>query len=243
MKHLRAVVGFVAACAALGVATTAASTVTGHAPNIRLRAGTSTNWSGYAVSGAPGSFQNVSATWVQPSVTCTAQNTYSAYWVGLDGDTTNTVEQLGTEADCMGGVAQYSSWYEMYPQRSFSTPVAASPGHAYHASVISLGAGKFQLSVQDVTPNANGAPFTTVQKLNQAKLASAEAIVEAPSGGKVLALSNFGTAQFSNVSVNSAPMSPATAEQITMANAKGAIKAQPSGLSNGSFSVTWQSAT
>ena len=31
----------------------------------------------------------------------------------------------GTEADCVGGVARYSSWYEMYPHRSFAAPVAA----------------------------------------------------------------------------------------------------------------------
>ena len=29
------------------------------------------------------------------------------FWVGLDGDTTNTVEQTGTEADCSSGTAVY----------------------------------------------------------------------------------------------------------------------------------------
>ena len=90
--------------AALATTAATASSATVHAPNVRLRAGTSTNWAGLnAVAGAPGSFQNVSASWTQPAVTCTVADSYSAYWVGLDGDTTSTVEQLGTEADCVGG--------------------------------------------------------------------------------------------------------------------------------------------
>src|SRR5438876_3385239 len=148
MKHLRAVIGAIALCAALGTSATTATTVAGHAPNIRLRAGTSTNWSGYSTTGAPGSFQNASATWVQPQVTCTSQNTYAAFWVGLDGDGTSTVEQLGTEADCVGGQARYSSWYEMYPRRSHSTPLAVLPNHTYAVSVLSLGAANSRLRHQ-----------------------------------------------------------------------------------------------
>jgi hypothetical protein len=241
MLHLRAFVGCVALCAALGTAATTATTLAGHAPNIRQRAGTSTNWSGYSVTGAAGTFQNVSGTWVQPQVTCTSQTTYSAFWVGIDGDGTSTVEQLGTEADCVGGQARYSSWYEMYPHRSYSTPVTVVPKHTYAASVVSLGSGNFRLSLQDVT--ANGPVFTTVQKLNQANLGSAEAIAEAPSGGGVLPLSNFGTAQFSNVTVNGQKMASPPAGIITMVNSSGGIKAQPSALNNGAFSITWKSST
>ena len=239
MKRLKVCVGLIALCAALG--TTAATTTSAveHAPNVRLRAGTSTNWSGYAVAGSPGSFRTVSASWTQPTVTCTAQNSYSAFWVGLDGDTTSTVEQLGTEADCVGGVARYSSWYEMYPHKSSPTSVAVLPGHNYHASVVSLGSGNFQLSLQDTTTGA--APFTTVQKLPNAKLASAEAIAEAPSGGGVLPLAHFAPIQFSNVTANGTPMTSPPADQITMVNTSGAVKAQPSQLSGGAFSVTWQS--
>jgi hypothetical protein len=240
MKNLRTFVGLVALCAALGTTAATSTSLAVHAPNIRLRAGTSTNWSGYAAAGAPGSFQNVSASWTQPAVTCTAQTAYSAYWVGLDGDTTSTVEQLGTEADCVGGVARYSSWYEMYPHRSFPATVAVVPGHTYHASVVAQGNGRFLLSLQDTT---TGATFTTTQKLMQAKLASAEAIVEAPSGGGVLPLANFGTAQFSGVTANGATMNSPPADQITMVNSSGTIKAQPSALSGGNFSVTWQSAS
>jgi hypothetical protein len=173
-------------------------------------------------------------------VTCTSQNAYSAYWVGLDGDTTNTVEQLGTEADCVGGTALYSSWYEMYPHRSFPATITVIPGHTYIASVVAQGSGQFALTLRDTT---SGTSFTTTQKLMQARLASAEAIVEAPSSGGVLALANFGTAQFTDVTANGVAMTAPPAEAITMVNASGTVKAQPSPLKRGAFSVTWNAAS
>jgi hypothetical protein len=242
MKSVKSAACLVVLCAALGVGaggiTTAASV---HSPNVRLRAGASTNWAGYATSGAPGAFTSVSASWTQPSVTCGPQTSYSAFWVGLDGDTTSTVEQIGTEADCVGGGAVYSSWFEMYPHRSYNTPLPVSPGHTYQASVVALDRGLFRLTLQDVT--AGTAPFVTVEKLNQARLASAEAIVEAPSGGQVLPLANFGTVNFRNVTANNVTMASPPAEEISMVSPGGVTKAQPSDLSNkGGFSVAWAAA-
>src|SRR5438105_2174985 len=66
---------------------------------------TSGNWSGYAATG--GGFTSVSASWVQPAVSCTSKTTYSSFWVGIDGDGSNSVEQTGSEADCSGGRAVY----------------------------------------------------------------------------------------------------------------------------------------
>jgi len=238
MKRLRGLGGALLLCAALAMPATASGVV--HGPKIRLRAGTSLNWSGYAAAGASGAFNSVEGTWKQPQVQCGPQNTYSAFWVGLDGDTTSTVEQLGTEADCIGGAPQYSSWYEMYPRGSRGTTVQVTPGHTYHASVVFVGNGRFQLSLQDVT---SGASFTTVQKLPSAQRASAEAIVEAPWSGGVLPLSNFGTAQFTGVKANGSTLTSPPADVITMTNSSGGVKAQPSTLSGGSFSVKWVSST
>src|SRR5579884_4318905 len=91
-------------------ARTAASPRSG--PNHRITDSTSTNWSGYAVTG--NRFTSVSASWTEPAVTCSG-TAYSSFWVGLDGDTSNTVEQTGTDADCSGSTPQYYAWYEMYP--------------------------------------------------------------------------------------------------------------------------------
>ncbi len=75
---------------------------------------TSSNWSGYDDS-TDGPFTTVTATWVQPRVRTTgATFSDAAFWVGLDGDNSDTVEQIGTEG-YSEGVAGYDAWYEMYP--------------------------------------------------------------------------------------------------------------------------------
>jgi hypothetical protein len=238
VKRIRVLLALAGLCGTLLV-TGGATGSPGRGPAIHVREGTSTNWAGYAAAGAPGSYTSVSATWTQPAVQCGSQNTYSAYWVGLDGDTTNTVEQLGTEADCSNGKSTFYSWYEMYPRGGRYATVAVVPGHTYHASVTYQGSGNFLLTLQDTS--ARTAPFTTLQKLNSAKLASAEAIVEAPWSGGVLPLANFGSTTFSGVTANGTTMQSPPADGITMVNSTGGIKARPSNLKAGSFSVAWAS--
>jgi len=241
MKRLKAFLGLVTLCAVgVGAAPSAASGISAHPPITRVRAGTSTNWSGYAASGSAGSFTNVAGTWTQPSVQCNSQSTYSAYWVGIDGDTTSTVEQLGTEGDCSNGSARYYAWFEMYPHPGYYAPITVTPGHSYHASVSFVGAGSYRLTLADTN---TGQSFATTQKLPSAKRASAEAIVEAPSSGGVLPLANFGTATFAGVSANGAALATFNPEPITMVNSSGAVKAAPSAISGGNFSVKWYAST
>src|SRR5215469_7974977 len=53
----------------------------------------STNWSGYAVTGSNGAYSDVQGSWVEPSATCGRRQTaYSSFWVGLDGYSSNSVE-------------------------------------------------------------------------------------------------------------------------------------------------------
>ena len=74
----------------------------------------SANWSGYDDS-TEGPFTSVTATWVQPAVKFAGPTlTDTAFWVGLDGDNSDTVEQIGTEG-YSEGVVGYDAWYEMYP--------------------------------------------------------------------------------------------------------------------------------
>lgn len=211
----------------------------GVAPNHKITNSTSTNWSGYDVAG--GTYRTVRATWVQPAVNCTA-TAYSSFWVGIDGDTSNTVEQTGSEADCQGTRPVYSAWYEMYPKFpvTFSNPVA--PGDHFSATVSTDGNGSFTLSLKDTT---KGWTQTTTQRLKKAQLASAEVIAEAPSSsGGVLPLANFGTVSFSGATVNGSALTSSTRgiDAITMKTSSGTVKAQPSSISNGSFSVTWKHA-
>src|SRR5262249_15762449 len=67
-----------------------------------LHADESTNWSGYAVTGGTGAFTSISASWTEPTGTCTSGQKFSSFWVGLDGFNSNSVEQTGSEVDCSG---------------------------------------------------------------------------------------------------------------------------------------------
>jgi hypothetical protein len=215
------------------------------APRIHLRDGrnsTSSNWSGYANTG--GTFTDVKGTWTQPSARCSAgQTAYSSFWVGIDGDTTNTVEQTGTDADCSSGSPVYYAWYEMYPKfpvNLSSSQLPVSPGDSISAEVSTNGSGSFTLTI---TNNSRGKTFTTTQTSKKARLGSAEWIAEAPSGsGGVLPLANFGSVSFSSCAANGKSISAnPNPDAITMA-ANGVTKASPSGLGSGgsSFSVTWK---
>jgi hypothetical protein len=229
-----AIVGVLAAVAALSATGGAASSVR-HAPNHKITNSTSTNWSGYAVTG--GRYTQVSSSWTVPAVSCTG-TAYSSFWVGLDGDTSGTVEQTGTDSDCSGSTPQYYAWYEMYPKfpSNFNNPV--HPGDKMSASVTTNGSGSFTLTISDGTAWSR----TVTARLKSAKLASAEVIAEAPSGsGGVLPLANFGTVSFSGATANGALLTGSTPgiDPITMQSGT-TVKAQPSSIGSGAFSVAWK---
>ena len=206
------------------------------APNHKISHSTSTNWSGY--SAINGRYTSVSANWTQPTASCTSQTTYSSFWVGLDGDGSSTVEQTGTSADCSGGSPRYYAWYEMYPKFPVNLSIPIRAGDSMTGSVTTDGRGRFTLTIHN---NTTGGNFVTTQTLKRARLASAEAIAEAPSSsGGVLPLTNFGTANFSAVTVNGAAIGTFNPDRIDMVSG-GVTKAQTSALSGGtSFSVTWR---
>jgi hypothetical protein len=204
-------------------------------PNKKISQSTSSNWSGY--SAINGLYTSVSANWTQPTATCTSATTYSSFWVGLDGDGSNTVEQTGTSADCSGGTPRYYAWYEMYPKFPTNLSLAIRAGDSISASVTTDGGGRFTLTLTD---NTTGQTNVTTQRLNHAKLASAEVIAEAPSSsGGVLPLTNFGKVGFSSATVNGQGIGAFNPDRIDMVSG-GTLKAQTSALSGTSFSVTWK---
>jgi hypothetical protein len=235
---------FVAALSLVALAAASATSGGGNAahgtrmlaPNHKISHSTSTNWSGY--SAINGHYTSVSANWTQPTASCTSQTTYSSFWVGLDGDGSSTVEQTGTSADCSGGSPQYYAWYEMYPKFPVNLSIPIRPGDSMTGSVTTNGSGRFTLTIHN---NTRGGNFVTTQTLKRARLASAEAIAEAPSSsGGVLPLTNFGTASFSAVTVNGAAIGSFNPDRIDMVSG-GVVKAQTSALSGGtSFSVAWK---
>ncbi len=201
-------------------------------------AATSTNWAGYAAAGQVGTFTSVSSSWTQPAVTCGPQQTFSNFWVGLDGDGTQGVERTGTEADCSRGAAAYQGWEEMLPAAPVFYNEPVKPGDAMSASVTANGGGAFTLTLSDQTENWSQ---TSQQTSQTAQLGSAEVIAEAPSSQDgLLPLSNFGTVNFTNAEADYAPIGNADPASLTMVAANHTTKATPSALTGGNaFAVTF----
>ena len=219
----------------------------------------STNWSGYAVEGS--SFTKALGSWTVPSVDCSkTPNTYAAFWVGIDGWTSNTVEQTGTDSDCDGSHPSYYAWYEFYPEPSFLiSSVAVAPGDQMSASVTySRSTKKFTITIKNEN---TGQSYSKSAKVSGAARSSAEWIAEAPcctNSGGILPLSDFGTVDLGEdytgvSSTNYATDSSGSGsigsfgskvfESIMVKGSTGANEAVPSGLSSDgtSFSVQWDS--
>ncbi|MCQ4083536.1 G1 family endopeptidase [Streptomyces sp. RB6PN25] len=196
---------------------------------------TSDNWSGYAATGS--TYNQVSTTFTQPSVNCSKGDGYSSFWVGLDGYSSNSVEQTGTEADCSGGVAQYSAWYEMYPANPVTYSNRVRPGDVI-IETVSYASSTYTLTLKNTT---EGWTKTTTKRQSGLSRSSAEVIAEAPWSGSVLPLDDFGTVHFSNSTVNGSSLSSTNPVGINMVSDSGTPEATISSLSGGSFSITWNS--
>ena len=209
----------------------------------------------------------MTSSWTEPTVNCADSNSgldgllslsnllggpgaASAFWVGLDGYNSTSVEQLGTDSDCDSGTPSYYAWYEMYPNPSETLPsqYPVKPGDQLTALVASNTAGtSFTLEIKDTTA---GWTFSTTQTGSGFARSSAEVIAEAPSSCSVLfcsevPLADFGQLNYSGSSViNTAgtkgSLASFDANEITMSD-NGTTLATPSSLSSdgSSFSVTW----
>lgn len=224
-------------------------------PNIRIRLSTSQNWSGYASesslsSPSNGFVQSVTGSWTVPTLTCSpSQNTYVAIWVGIDGYSDGTVEQTGTEQECVNGVQQNYAWTEMYPHpMQRISGITVHTGDAFTASV-TYGSGSFTLAISDTT---TGQSFTGSFKLNSAQRQSAEWVVEAPYSGGILPLANFGTIAFSNAQFTDSSggthaidgLGSGTYDAITMIDPNGGTSTPSSLTDSGntsSFTTTYSS--
>jgi hypothetical protein len=203
----------------------------------------STNWSGYADTGS--GFSTVTGSWTEPGVSCTSTTSLAAFWVGLDGYSSSSVEQDGTLIECYRGAAYYYTWWEMYPTNAIQ--VVGSTLHAgdsITASVVRSGTS-YTLKVTDSSRSADS--FSTTQTCSSCANSSAEWIAEAPSGSSgVYPLSDFGSWTESGATVKagstSGVISSFTDDELTMINSSGATKAQPGALnsSGNGFGVTWE---
>jgi hypothetical protein len=168
----------------------------------------STNWAGYAVTSpsadTPTSFTSVTGTWKQATASCGAGdgNAASAVWVGLGGYDTNSqsLEQIGTDADCSDTGPTYYAWYELVPSPPVNLTIKINPGDTITTSV-NVSGNTVTLQLIDRT---RGTRATKRATFNAPDISSAEWIAEAPStcsgfSCSPLPLANFGSVSFSRI--------------------------------------------
>jgi Peptidase A4 family len=213
----------------------------------------SQNWAGYVASGS--NFSSVSGSWVQPSANTSGGDGYSAFWVGLGGSgqsQSQSLEQIGTQANVTNGQPVYYAWYELVPSAPVKLNMAIHPGDHISGSV-SVSGTNVTVSLSDQT---TGASYNNTLQMSNPDTSSAEWIGEAPSASdgqgnlQPLPLADFATVNFSNASATAVGHAgsitdPAWNNQAVALTGTSGAGAQPSSLtSNGStFSVTWQSAS
>ncbi|WP_300602588.1 G1 family glutamic endopeptidase [Trebonia sp.] len=207
----------------------------------------STNWSGYADTGS--SFAQVAGSWTEPSASCSSRTeSLAAFWVGIDGYSSDSVEQDGTLIECYRGAAYQYTWWEMYPANDIQVVGSTlAAGDAITASVVRSGTS-YTLAVTDTTHTADS--FSTTQTCSRCANSSAEWIAEAPSGsGGIYPLADFSSWSDSGSTVTEGTtagvISSFTDDEITMVDNSGAVKALPGALnsSGNGFSVTWERAS
>jgi hypothetical protein len=168
---------------------------------------TSTNWSGYVAYDT--NFDSVSATWVEPAVTCPKKDAWTLFWVGLDGwnetGAERTVEQGGTSAKCAKGSPTYTAFWEMWPSNAAQLSFPVSPGDDITAGVVySPSTQQFVITVTDDTTGGSLSETASCGTGLECARLSAEWIAESPSvfgTNRYYALADYGTMTFTKAKV------------------------------------------
>jgi hypothetical protein len=189
-----------------GLIAAAACLLTGAVPAAAATAITSANWAGYAAHSA--TYTSVTATWVQPKMTCGTSGYAQAFWTGLDGYSSASIEQAGTGAGCSGSSPEYYAWYDLYPADPVYLSKTVNAGDSVTSTVSATTKDVFTITIYDAT---QGWTYTTHQTDTAAARSSAEVIAEItnpPSTGKH-------TVTFSSAEVNGGTLGASDPTLIT----------------------------
>ena len=202
----------------------------------------SLNWAGYVKSGSK--ITSAAATWRVPTLKTTYSG-YSSTWVGVDGATSGDqyLIQTGTEADVVGGKAQYHAWWEVItptdeaPEKLFSS-FTIQPGDTIRASVDKDASGTWTMSLFDYA--------TSKSVSHTAKFAgpgkSAEWIQEDTDvNGYISAAPDWQSVAFSTIRLNNAAPALTTSQAMEIYDSNGTREVStgaPNATKDG-FTVTW----
>jgi hypothetical protein len=169
-------------------------------PNKRL---SSNDWGGYVVASdlnfPQPSVTGVNGSWTVPRVNSPPRSSFSAVWIGIGGDFSDTsLIQVGTEQNILGERAEYSAWYEMLPSDSVTIDsLTVSSGDEIIASIylVNSSADLWRIQIH----NANNNESFQIDVVYSSSMLSAEWILEDPYvNNHPATLANFSSATFGN---------------------------------------------
>ena len=166
-------------------------------------------WAGYVVTDPGGgglAFTSVSATWVQPRITCGVERLDSlGIWVGLGGYGTAGLEQAGIGTTCTRKAEALSGpWYESLPTRATNIDRRRVEAGDTITARVDVGSARTSVVVS-IANETRHWRFARTVRASSLDLSSAEWIVEAPGGCTRVAcglrLGNFGSVAMTKISV------------------------------------------
>jgi hypothetical protein len=200
---------------------------------------TSSNWAGYVAGGGP-QYTTVSGEWTVPAVQAASPLESSASWLGIGGTDTSSLIQTGTTQETNEGATSYFAWYELLPSPAIAIG-GVSPGDIMSASISQTAPNEWVLTIKDLTSSQQ---FTGTGTYD-VTVDSAEWIEEDPtlaSTGGLIQLADFGTANFTDVSVEGTNIGSQTLTPFAIVDGSNNVLAYPSAYTpSGQFSVTFGS--
>ena len=231
----------------------------------------SPNWSGYIVPSTSDLVTDASGAFTVPTLDCSVTPDGGAsFWVGIGGEQWSTggssgaLLQTGVTTDCVGGVAQYAGWFELFPS-SPNTDVyfrgfPVSPGDQIVASVFQGSTGAWETKVDDLSTGLSGVMVTgegwgvstdggngsflkqgSTVNLSYAGGYTAEWIAEdytEPDGVTMIPFADYGSVTFSDLRTSLTSWYLTVDEGVAIAQ-DGVVLSTPSAPANDGFSVSY----
>jgi hypothetical protein len=190
-------------------------------------------WSGYAITAS--AITSATGTFTLPRMSCTPWSRSDvAFWVGIDGFNTATVEQTGVDATCGPDGVTYRPWYETFPLPATFIDQPAAAGDHVTATVQRTAPHTYALTLHDVTARWTS---TTTQTTQNDQDTTAEWIAERASQR----VASFRPVLFEQCAANGQAIS--TYDSATAITLEGRRMLVPSSLntSGNAFHVTSES--
>jgi hypothetical protein len=195
---------------------------------------TSTNWSGYVLTGGP--FTQVTGTFNVPTLYSMSTDAYIGEWTGIDGWGNNSVLQAGVGQYNNASTHTFSTWawIELYPAPPIRVPLSVAAGNQVTVTISEVSTGTWNMFLKNDT---TGQTYS-INEAYSGPAQTAEWIVEAP-GDQTTTLSQYSPVTFTQLGVN--PSQGSLARLVMVQN--GATVSTPSALTMNGFTVTYGSTT